>query len=156
MNINLTLIGQSISFLLFVFFCMKFVWPAVTNAMAERAKLIAEGLEAADHAKQDLELAKQGAVKKLADAKHEAQTILEQANKRANKIVEDAQNQAHAEADLIRAAADNDIQQEVGRAKESLKKQVSRLAVEGAEKILESSVDAAQHRVMLDKLASTL
>ena len=156
MNINLTLIGQSISFLLFVIFCMKFDWPAITNAMAERAQKIAEGLEAADHAQQDLELAKQGAVKKLADAKHEAQTIIEQANKRANKIVEDAQNQAHAEADLIRAAAENDIQQEVGRAKEALKKQVSRLAIEGAEKILESSVDATQHKAMLDKLASTL
>ncbi len=156
MNINLTLIGQSISFLLFVIFCMKFVWPAITNAMAERAQKIAEGLEAADHAKQDLELAKQGAVKKLADAKHEAQSIIEQANKRANKIVEDAQNQAHAEADLIRAAAENDIQQEIGRAKEALKQQVSRLAVEGAEKILESSVDASEHKAMLDKLASSL
>ena len=156
MNINLTLIGQSISFLLFVIFCMKFVWPAITNAMAERAQKIAEGLEAADHAKQDLELAKQGAVKKLADAKHEAQSIIEQANKRANKIVEDAQNQAHAEADLIRAAAENDIQQEIGRAKEALKQQVSRLVVEGAEKILESSVDASEHKAMLDKLASSL
>ncbi|MCY4046476.1 MAG: F0F1 ATP synthase subunit B [Cellvibrionales bacterium] len=156
MNINLTLIGQSISFLFFVLFCMKFVWPAITNAMAERAKKIAEGLEAADHAKQDLELAKQGATKKLTDAKHEAQSIIDQANKRANKIVEDAQQQAQAEAELIRTAAQNDAQQELARAKDALQKQVSRLAVEGAEKILESSVDASAHKDMLDKLAAKL
>jgi F-type H+-transporting ATPase subunit b len=156
MNINATLIGQSISFLLFVLFCMKFVWPAITNAMAERAKKIAEGLEAADHAKQDLELAKQGAVKKLTDAKHEAQSIIDQANKRANKIVEDAQQQAQAEADLIRTAAQNDAQQELARAKDALQKQVARLAVEGAEKILESSVDASAHKAMLDNLAAKL
>lgn len=156
MNINLTLIGQSISFLFFVAFCMKFVWPVITNAMAERAKKIAEGLEAADHAKQDLELAKQGAVKKLTEAKHEAQSIIEQANKRAVKIVEEAQAQARKEAELIVATAEGEVQQQVSQAKETLRKQVSVLAVQGAEKILQTQVDINQHKAMLDQLSVEL
>ncbi len=156
MNINLTLIGQSISFLFFVAFCMKFVWPAITNAMAERTKKIAEGLEAADHAEQDRKLAQEAAVKKMTEAKHEASAIIDQANKRANKIVEEAKTQAQAEADLIKSAAQGEVEQEVNRAKETLRSQVAVLAVAGAEKILESTVDANAHKEMLDKLAAQL
>ncbi|CAA0116722.1 ATP synthase subunit b [BD1-7 clade bacterium] len=156
MNINLTLIGQSISFLFFVAFCMKFVWPAITNAMAERAQKIADGLEAADRAEQDKKLAQEGAVKKLTEAKHDAAAIIDQANKRANKIVEEAKTQAQAEADLIKASAQGEVEQEVNRAKETLRTQVATLAVAGAEKILESTVDANAHKEMLDKLATQL
>ena len=54
MNLNLTLLGQLIAFLIFVWFCMKFVWPPITAAMAERQKKIAEGLDAADRAARSL------------------------------------------------------------------------------------------------------
>ncbi len=156
MNINLTLIGQSISFLFFVAFCMKFVWPAITTAMAERQKLIADGLEAADRASRDLELAQQSATTQMAEAKHEAAAIVEQANKRASKIIEDAEVKAQEKAAGILAAADANVEQEVNRAKEQLRSQVATLAIVGAEKILESSVDAAAHKAMLDNLASEL
>ncbi|NRB37327.1 MAG: F0F1 ATP synthase subunit B [Pseudomonadales bacterium] len=156
MNINLTLIGQSISFLFFVAFCMKFVWPAITNAMAERQKLIADGLEAADRASRDLELAQQKAMSQMAEAKHDAAGIIEQANKRANKIIEEAEVKAQDKAAGILTAAEANVEQEVNRAKEQLRSQVATLAIAGAEKILESSVDAAAHKVMLDNLASEL
>lgn len=156
MNINLTLIGQSISFLFFVAFCMKFVWPAITNAMAERQKLIADGLEAAAKATKDLELAQQHATSQMAEAKSEAAGIIEQANKRANKIVEDAEVQAQDKANGILVAAQANVEQEVNRAKEQLRTQVAVLAVAGAEKILQSSVDASAHKAMLDNLAAEL
>jgi F-type H+-transporting ATPase subunit b len=156
MNINLTLIGQSISFLFFVAFCMKFIWPVITNAMAERQKLIANGLEAADRASRDLELAQEKAISQMSEAKADASAIIDQANKRANQIVEEAKGQASEEAARIKTAADAEVGQEVNRAKEKLRAQVAVLAIAGAEKILEATVDASSHKVMLDKLAAEL
>jgi F-type H+-transporting ATPase subunit b len=156
MNINLTLIGQSISFLFFVAFCMKFVWPVIIDAMAERSKLIADGLEAASRAERDLHLAQEKAVSQMSEAKHEAAAIIDQANKRANQIVDEAKTQANDEADRIKAAAEANVEQELNRAKEALRAEVSVLAVAGAEKILQASVDASTHKAMLDKLAAQL
>lgn len=156
MNINYTIIGQSISFLFFVYFCMKFVWPAITNAMAERQKAIADGLEAADRAGRDLELAQAKAVERLKEAKEEAATIIEQANKRASQIVDEAKEQATVEANRVKAAAEAEVNQQVVRAKEELRGQVAVLAVNGAEKILQASVNADAHSEMLNKLAAEL
>lgn len=156
MNINLTMIGQSISFLFFVAFCMKFVWPAITNAMAERQKQIAEGLEAADRAGRDLELAQEKAVAQMREAKEQAAGIIEQANKRAGQIVEEAKDQARAEGDRLKAAAQAEVEQEVVRAKEELRASVATLALAGAEQILQATVNADAHQQMLDKLAAEL
>lgn len=156
MNINLTLIGQSISFLFFVAFCMKFVWPVITGAMAERSKLIADGLENASKAKVHEETAKHAAAEKLTEAKNEAAAIIDQANKRANQIVDEAKEQAVAEADRIKTAAEANAEQELNRAKEALRAEVATLAIAGAEKILQASVDANAHKAMLDKLAAEL
>lgn len=156
MNINLTLIGQSISFIFFVLFCMKFVWPAITNAMAERQKLIADGLEAADRASRDRELAQEEAVAKLHHAKQEAAAIIEQANKRATQIVEESKDQARVEGERIKAAAQAEVDKQVTQAREELRSQVSVLALKGAEKILASSVDANAHQAMLNQLAAEL
>ena len=156
MNINLTLIGQSISFLFFVAFCMKFIWPALTSAMAERQQKIAEGLEAASKAKTHEETAKQSAAAQLAEAKNDAAQIIDQANKRANQIVDEAKEQASEEAARIKQAAEADVEQQVARAKEELRSQVASLAIAGAEKILAASVDQSAHQAMLDSLASEL
>jgi F-type H+-transporting ATPase subunit b len=155
-NINLTLIGQSLSFIFFVLFCMKFVWPAITNAMAERQKLIADGLEAADRAGRDRELAQEEALAKLHKAKIEASVIIEQANKRASQIVDESKEQARVEADRIKVSAQAEVAKEVTRAKEELRAQVGALALAGAEKILAATVDAQAHQVMLNKLAAEL
>ncbi len=156
MNINLTLIGQSLSFLLFVFFCMKFVWPALLGAMQERESRIAEGLENADKADKDLELAKKQAVGQMKEAKNQAATIVEQANQRANQIVEEAKETATVEADRIKAQAEAEVERQVGQAREELRGKLAALALTGAEKILGSSIDAAAHNAMLETLAAEL
>ncbi|MDO3387668.1 F0F1 ATP synthase subunit B [Gilvimarinus sp. SDUM040013] len=156
MNLNLTLIGQSLAFIVFVFICMKFIWPHLTAALAERQKKIADGLAAADRAGKDLELAQEKATKTLREAKAEAAGIIESANKRAAQIVDEAKEQARTEGDRIKAAAQAEVEQEVNRAKEQLRSQVSVLAFAGAEKVLESSVDQAAHKDMIDKLAASL
>ena len=136
MNLNLTLIGQAIAFAVFVWFCMKYVWPPVMQALQERQKKIADGLDAASRATRDLELAQEKADETLRESKEQAQQILEQANKRANQIVEEARDNARAEGERIIAGARSEIDQEINRAKEELRAQVSLLAVAGAERIL--------------------
>lgn len=156
MNITATLIGQMLFFVVFVAFTMKFVWPLITTAMAERQQKIADGLAAADRAAKSLELAQDKAAASLREAKEEAGKIIELANKRAAEIVDEAKQQARAEGDRILAAAKAEVDQEAHRAREQLRKQVSALAVAGAEKILAKSVDQKAHSDLLEKLAAEL
>jgi F-type H+-transporting ATPase subunit b len=155
-NINLTIIGQAIAFAIFVMFCMKYVWPPITAAMADRKKKIAEGLDAADRAERDLRLAQERAADDLREGKEKAAAIIEQANKRANLMIEEAKEQAREEANRVKAAAQAELEQEVNRAREVLRAQVSVLAIAGAEKILEASVDQKAHAKLVEKLAAEL
>ncbi|CDM43035.1 F0F1 ATP synthase subunit B [Ectopseudomonas oleovorans] len=156
MNINLTLFGQTIAFAIFVWFCMKFVWPPLTQAMQERQKKIAEGLDAAGRAERDLQLAQERAAQMLRETKEQAAEILDRANKTANAIVEEAKAQARSEGEKLIAGAKAEIDLEVNRAKDQLRAQVAALAVTGAEQILQSTVDGAVHNDLVAKLASQL
>jgi len=153
-NINLTLIGQLIAFVAFVAFCMRYVWPPITAAMAERQSKIAEGLAAADRAGHDLEVAQQRATEQLVEAKREAAGIIEAANKRAQAVVEEAKQAAMVESERVKAAASAEIEQERARAQEQLMAQVSALAVAGAEKILGAEIDADKHADLLKNLSA--
>ena len=154
MNINLTLIGQLIAFAGFVLFCMRYVWPPITAAMAERQQKISDGLAAADRASHDLELAQKQAVEQMAQAKREAAGIIDGANKRAAQVVEEAKHAAEAEAARIKAAAEAEIEQERARAQEQLMAQVSALAISGAEKVLQAEIDASKHAELLNSLTA--
>lgn len=156
MNMNLTLFGQTIAFAIFVWFTMKFVWPPITAAMQARQKKIAEGLDAAGRAQRDLQMAQEKAAQTLRETKEQAAEILDKANKTANAIVEEAKQQARGEGERLLASAKAEIEVEVNRAKDQLRAQVAALAVAGAEKILESSVDAKAHNDLVAKLASQL
>ena len=156
MNINLTLIGQSIAFLFFIWFSYAFVWKAIRAAMDEREKQIADGLEAADRAGRDLELAQEKATANLKEAKDKAAEILDQANKRANQIVEEAKDQARAEGERLIAQAQGEIDQTINQAREQLRKEVAALALSGAEKVLASEVNRDTHGKMLEQLAGEL
>ena len=156
MDINATIIGQTIAFFVFVWFCMNYVWPPLMNAIEERQAKIAEGLEASERGEQDLHLAKEKASKYLVDAKSQAAEIVDQANKRHAQIVDSAKGDARAEAEKIKTGANAEIEQEINRAKEQLRSQVAGLAVQGAEKILARSIDADAHKDILDKLATEI
>ena len=156
MNINLTLIGQMIAFVCFVLFCMKYVWPPILAAMAEREKKIADGLAAADRASHDLELAQEKAVERLKEAKHEAAGIIDAANKRSAQLVEEAKQAALVEAERVKTAAQAEIEQESNRAREQLRSQVAALALAGAEKVLGAAIDQKAHADLVDKLAAEL
>lgn len=156
MNINLTLIGQTISFAFLVLFCMKVVWPALLGIMQAREKRIADGLEAANRADKDLELAQKKATQQLREAKEQAAAIIEQANKRANQIIEEAKGQAVIEGDRLKAAAKAQIEQDVNRAKEELRGKVAALALAGAEKVLGATIDENANSELVNQLAANL
>lgn len=156
MNLNATFIGQIVAFAIFIYLTQRYVWPPIVAAMAERTKRIADGLQAADKAEKDLELAKQKVVEQLSSAKKEAATIIDQANKRAIEVVEEAKEKARLEAERIKVSAQAEIEQATARAKEELRSKVVVLALAGAEKILESSIDQNAHNELVNKLAAEL
>lgn len=156
MNINATLIGQAISFIIFVWFCMKYVWPPIMAALEERKKKIADGLAAAERGKHEQELAEQRAKEVIQQAKEEAAGILAQAQKRASEIVEESKDTARVEGDRIITAANAEIEQEVNRAKETLRSQVVSLAVAGAAKVIDRELDAKAHDALLQDLVSQI
>ena len=156
MNINLTLIGQSITFFVFIWFCYKFIWPPLVNALEERKKKIADGLAAAEHGKHSQLLAEERAKELLREAKEQAGEIITRADKRATEIVEVAKDDARAEGGRILTAARAEIDQEVNRVKEDLRGQVVSIALAGASKVLGREVDEAAHAELLDKLAAEI
>jgi F-type H+-transporting ATPase subunit b len=156
MNINLTLIGQSITFAVFVWFCYAYVWPPLVNALTERKNKIADGLAAAERGQHEQELAEKKAAERLKDAKGQAAEIIAQAQKRASEIVDEAKGDARTEADRIKAGANAEIEQEVNRAREQLRQEVVTLAIQGAEKVLGKEVDKDAHASTLNQLATQL
>lgn len=156
MNFNATFIGQMVAFIIFIYLTSRYVWPPIVATMGERTKRIADGLQAADRAEKDLELAKQKVVEQLASAKKEAAAIIDQANKRAIELVEEAKDKARLEGDRLKASAAAEIELATNRAKEELRSKVVVLALAGAEKILGSSIDQNTHNELVNKLAAEL
>lgn len=156
MNVTLTLIGQVIVFSVLVWFIKGVLWEPMLKVLEDRKARIADGLAAAEKGKHEEELARQKAVDELKKAKAAAAEIIAQAQKRAGEIVDEAKNAAVEEQNRVKAAAQADIEQEVSRARETLRKQVAALAVSGAEKILGKEIDAAAHAKALDDLAAQI
>ena len=156
MNINITLIGQLLSFVVFVWFCMKFVWPPLVSALDERKAKIADGLAAAERGIHEQELAKERVLQQLHEAKEQAAGIVHQAQQRAGEIVDEAKDAAREEGDRLVHAAQAEIEQETHRARQELREQVALLAIAGAEKILRREIDPQAHQGLLDQLSSEL
>jgi F-type H+-transporting ATPase subunit b len=156
MNINLTLLAQAATFALFIWFSARFIWPYLMRAMEARQKQIAEGLAAAERGRQDLEQAAVRTADMLKEARQQAQDILAQADRRASQIIEEAKLTATGEGQRLVAGAKAEIDQEVARARETLRTQVAALAVAGAEQILRREVDARVHADLLSTLQSQL
>jgi F-type H+-transporting ATPase subunit b len=152
----MTLLGQSIAMLVFVWFCMKFIWPPIMQAIEERQTQIADGLAAAERGQQSLDKAKVDADEIIGDARKQATTILDQAHARANEIVADGKADGVKERERQLAAAKADVEQETNRAREELRGQVSAIAVASAEKILKREIDSKAHEDILGELAAEL
>ena len=156
MDINLTLIGQTIAMIVFVWFCMKFIWPPILNAIEERQEQIAEGLAAAEKGQDKLLQAQAEAEEIVSDARKQATSILDQAHARANEIVAEGKSDGVKERERQLTAAKAEIEQEVNKAREELRGQVSAIAIASAERILRREIDDKAHEDILGKLAQEL
>jgi F-type H+-transporting ATPase subunit b len=156
LDINLTLIGQTIAMIVFVWFCMKFIWPPILNAIEERQEQIAEGLAAAEKGQDKLLQAQAEAEEIVADARKQATSILDQAHARANDIVAEGKSDGVKERERQLTAAKAEIEQEVNKAREELRGQVSAIAIASAEKILKREIDDKAHEDILGKLAQEI
>ena len=156
MDINATLWGQTIAMVVFVWFCMKFIWPPILNALEERQKQIEEGLAAADKSQEALEAARAEAESIVGEARQQATGILDQAHARANEIVAEGKDAGVKERERQLAAARAEIEQETNKAREELRGQVSAIAVASAEKILRREIDSKAHEEILGKLAQEI
>jgi len=155
-DINLTLIGQTIAMIVFVWFCMKFIWPPILNALEERQQQIEEGLAAADKSQEALEAAEAQAQEIISEARQQATGILDQAHARANEIVAEGKDAGVKERERQLTAAKAEIEQETNKAREELRGQVSAIAIASAEKILKREIDGKAHEDILGKLAQEL
>lgn len=152
MSINLTLIGQMITFILFIAFTQRFVWPHIMNALNERQEKIADGLAAAERSQRELELAQRKSAELLREAKVQAADIIDKANHRGTQLVEEAKGKAREEGKRLFALAQAEISQEVSSAKQALMRQVATVAISGAEKILGKQIDAAANNELMNQL----
>ena len=156
MDINLTLFGEMITFAIFVWFTVAFVWPPLTKALAERQQKIAAGLAAAEKAKRDLELAQHKVTEILTEAKAQAAQLVESANQRANHIIEESKARARDEGNRLLAIAKSDIEREVNAARDDLMKQISSLVISGAEKVLQHEVNKSANDKLIAEMIAEL
>jgi F-type H+-transporting ATPase subunit b len=156
MNLNFTLIAQALTFALFIWFCVKFIWPPITRAIDERQKKIIAGLADAEQARVTLENASKQAEMSVGEARQRSSQIILQAEQRAAQMIEEAKSTARAEGAREKAVAQADIEQQMTSAKDQLREQVALLAVVGAEKILQREVNAQAHSDLLKQLREQL
>ena len=156
MDLNATIIGQTIAMIVFVWFCMRFVWPLIMNMIEQRQTQIADGLAAAEEGSHSLEKAEVKIVGMIEKARTQGRDIIDAANTRGGGIVDEARIEARRERERIITAAHAEVEQEVNRAREELRGQVASIAVAGAERIITKEIDAAAHKDLLNKLAAEI
>jgi F-type H+-transporting ATPase subunit b len=155
-NINLTLVVQMLVFATIIWITMKWIWPPLLQMMDERQRKIAEGLAAAEKGEQELSEARGKADGIIREARERANQIIDQAQHRANEVVEQAKGTANTESARIVAAAQQQIELDTTRAKESLRREVAGIAVDAASKLLGREIDPRTHADLLDKLAAQI
>ena len=156
MEVNATLIGQAIVFIILIWFTFRFIWPPLLGAIAARQKTIADGLAAAERGQEDLDEAKQRAEVIIREARERASHIIDQAQHRANDLVEQAKGAATSEGARLVASAQQQIVLDTTRARESLRREIAQIAVSTASKLLEREIDPRAHADLLDKLAEQI
>jgi F-type H+-transporting ATPase subunit b len=156
MEINMTFLGQMISFAILVWFTTKFIWPQLNGAIEERQKKVAEGLAAAERARAELKDADAKVATEIKQARLQATEIIDKAQQQANQMLDKARAEATSEINRLKAQAQDEIASMAQRAREQLREQVGALAVRGAEKIVQREIDPATHKVLLDQLAAEI
>ena len=156
MSITITLIIQGLALFFVAWLVMRFGWPPLMAAIAERQKKIADGLAAANRGEHALEDAKQQALEIVREARGKAVQIVDQANRRSNEVIEEARGAAIAEGERLIGVARGEITTETARARGELRTEVGKLALAGASQLLKREVDAKAHAQLLEELSARI
>jgi len=145
---------QIINFLLILYLLNRFLFKRVLTLLDERQERIAKGLEAAEAAARDRELARAEREAALDEARKEAQAMIARATKIAEESRTEIVTAARAEAEKVAARAAEEITAEKERAIAELRSQVADMALQAAGKLVRSEMNAAtQRRLVEDFLA---
>src|SRR5271155_5210605 len=156
MDIAVTLVIQGLVFFGVAWIVMKFGWPHIIAAIEARQKKNADGLAAASQSQKDLDEAEKRSKEIIREARERAAQIVDLAGKRSNEIVEEAKGTASSEAQRLVQQAHEEVLRESSRAREGLAREVGKLAVEGASRLLGREIDPKTHAELLDKLAAEI
>ncbi|WP_187306493.1 F0F1 ATP synthase subunit B [Buchnera aphidicola] len=152
MNINATIIGQTISFILFIWICMKYIWPPIMDTINERQKTIIKSLQLANQAKIEYEKIQKKIQITLENTKKEAVLIIHKAQKKQEKIISQTKIKAKKESFIILNETKKIIEMEKKKMISESKKHIVKLSIQIAEKLLQHSINKKDN----DKLIKTL
>jgi len=152
MNLNATMLGQAISFVIFVLLCMKYVWPPLSQMLDERQKDVAEGLRNTEMAAKELALAKENGSQLIDDAKKDVSKMIAQGQKRREQIIEEAIKEAEQEKARIIAQGEAEVESEKNRVRQELKDEMADLVINSAQKLINKNLDTDSNRALVDQL----
>ncbi len=153
---NVTLLGEILTFMVLVWFTMKYVWPPIIQTINDRQKKIADGLEAADRGQRNLELAQQNSIQIIRQAKSKADDLLSLAEEDVVKIIEDGRQKAHEEGKRLLELARVDIEKEKLSTRNDLRKRAGKASLLIAEKIMRANMTSATNDQLVEQLISEI
>ncbi|QCI18578.1 F0F1 ATP synthase subunit B [Buchnera aphidicola] len=156
MNLNATIFGQAISFFLFVWFCMKYIWPPIIAAIETRQKKIEDTLSASKKIEQEYLIIQKKMNETIKDAKEKASFILNEANRQKLLILEDAKSKAIKETEKMLLNSQIEIDMQFVRARETLHKEIVDLSILMAEKIIKQNIQENKNKFFINNIITSL
>jgi F-type H+-transporting ATPase subunit b len=155
-NLNATILGQAVSFILFVWFCMKYIWPPIIFAIETRQKKIKKSLISLKKAEEEFLVIQKKMNQIIQDSKEKASFIINEANKQKSMILENAKNIAVEESKKIFLKNKLEIDIKVMQARKNLHKEIVDLSISMAEKIIKENIQKDQNKDLIKKLIVSL
>jgi len=147
---------EVVSFAILFFILYKFAFPGILSALEEREKKIKDSLDQAERHRSEAESKLKEYEAKLAMASKEAEGIMTAAKERAQRLMEENEQRLIAEADRIKGEATRDIDVERRKAIQDIRTQTTELALMVAEKVVQRSLNDADHRRLADEALDAL
>ncbi|QCI16279.1 F0F1 ATP synthase subunit B [Buchnera aphidicola (Aphis craccivora)] len=156
MNLNATIIGQAISFFLFVWFCMKYIWPPIILAIETRQKKIEDTLISSKKMEQEYLIMQKKMHKMIKDTKEKASCILNEANQKRLLILEEARNKAIEESKKILLKRQAEIDMQFINARQKLQKEIIDLSILMTEKMIQKNTQENKNKFFLNNIIHSL
>jgi F-type H+-transporting ATPase subunit b len=134
----------------------KFAFPSVQKAMQARADKIRNNLDEAERIRQEANMILAEYQTQLADARSEANRIIEEARQAADQLRQDMVRRADEEVAELRRRSIEDLKAAQERVMSQLKLQVRDLAIELAEKVVGANLDRTRNLALVDQLIAEL